>query len=203
MRNQSLSQRAQTSRARRVVEPLAVPLAARSVQRALEEQDDEREKPDRGTTPEEEPQCWRGAAHDVRHTRTLAAGLTRKGGEATGTGRRTRARNHGNCGYHRCMSAPRRRTTAWAPARPRRSPPPPPTEAPPAAARAPARRRRPAHGRPPSRAAPGSTRSAPRATCRRCTRCGSARTRSSTRPTARCSARSRPSATGRWYRCRG
>ena len=51
-------------------------------------------------------------------------------------------------------------------------------------------------------AAEASTRSARRATSRRCRRSGSGRTRSSTRPTVRCSARSRPSATGRSCRSR-
>ena len=70
-RNQSLSQRAQTSTARpEVVETLAVPLAPASVHRPLEEEDGgEGEEPDRRTAQEEQPERGRGAAH----AETLAA----------------------------------------------------------------------------------------------------------------------------------
>ena len=75
-------------------------------------------------------------------------------------------------------------------------------EAPAAAARPPARARAAWSRSRRSPAVAACMPSARRATSRPCARCGSARTRSSMPPTARCSARSLPSATGRSSRSR-
>ena len=88
-----------------LVQPRAVPLAAAGVERPVEpEHDHEREEPDRCAAPEEQPERGRRAALVVRHSATLTA-PNRKGERRLGAVAELR----GNDGYHRIMSAPRRR----------------------------------------------------------------------------------------------
>ena len=89
-----------------LVEPGAVPLAATGVERSVEPDDhDEREQPDRCAAPEEQPERGRRAARVVRHSATLTADPNQKGERR----RDPDAELRRNDGYHRSMSAPRRR----------------------------------------------------------------------------------------------